>query len=136
LNWPPWLRHWLKFNAVGGIGILVQLLALAILKGLLHLDYLLATAVAVETAVLHNFVWHERWTWVERTRSAGDVRGVLGRLARFNLSTGAVSIVANLLFMRLLVGRFHLQYLIANLLSIAVTSLANFLLSDLFVFRP
>jgi putative flippase GtrA len=54
---------------------------------------------------------------------------------RFNLSTGAVSIAANLLFMRLLVGRLHVQYLLANMLSIAATSLANFLLSDLFVFR-
>jgi len=135
LSWPPWLGHWLKFNAVGGIGILVQLAALAILKSLLHLEYLLATALAVEIAVLHNFIWHERWTWVERTKTAGDIRGVLGRLARFNLSTGAVSIAANLLFMRLLVGQLHVQYLIANLVSIAVTSLANFLLSDLFVFR-
>ena len=133
--WPPWVRHWLKFNAVGGIGILVQLAALAILKGLLHVGYLFATALAVETAVLHNFVWHERWTWVERTGKAYGVRGALGRLARFNLSTGAVSIASNLLFMRLLVGRFHMQYLVANLASIVVTSLANFLLSDLFVFR-
>jgi putative flippase GtrA len=135
LIWPPWLRHWLKFNAVGGIGIPVQLAALAVLKGLLHVGYLPATALAVEAAVLHNFVWHERWTWVERTRNSGDIRGVLGRLARFNLSTGAVSIACNLLFMRLLVGRFHMQYLIANLASIAIASLANFLLSDLFVFR-
>jgi putative flippase GtrA len=57
------------------------------------------------------------------------------RLARFNLSTGAVSIAANLLLMRLLVGRLHVQYLLANLLSIAAASVANFLLSDLLVFR-
>jgi putative flippase GtrA len=129
------VRHFLKFNAVGGIGIPVQLAALAVLKGLLHVGYLPATALAVEMAVLHNFVWHERWTWAERTRSTRNVRGVLGRLARFNLSTGAVSVASNLLFMRLLVGQLHMQYLIANLVSIAVTSLANFLLSDLFVFR-
>ena len=52
------LRRWLKFNAVGAIGIVVQLAALAVLKGLLRLPYLTATALAVETAVLHNFVWH------------------------------------------------------------------------------
>lgn len=133
--WPSWVRHWLKFNAVGGIGILVQLAALAILKGLLHVGYLPATALAVEIAVLHNFIWHERWTWVERTGNARNVREVLGRLARFNLSTGVISTASNLLFMSLLVGRLHMQYLIANLVSIAITSLANFLLSDLFVFR-
>mgnify|MGYP001561737806 FL=1 len=124
------LRRWLKFNVVGAIGIFVQLAALALLRELLRFHYLAATALAVETAVLHNFVWHERWTWAERR-----TRGVLGRLARFNFSTGLVSIVSNLVVMRLLVGWLGLHYLAANLLSIAAASLANFLLSELFVFR-
>ena len=40
-------RRWLKFNLVGAIGILVQLAVLAILNGILELDYLPATALAV-----------------------------------------------------------------------------------------
>ena len=123
-------RHWLKFNAVGAIGIVVQLAALAILKSLLHMEYLLATALAVEVAVLHNFIWHQRWTWADRAGTTAAAR-----LVRFNLSTGTVSVAANLLFMRLLVGQLHMQYLLANLSSIAAASLANFLLSDLVVFR-
>jgi putative flippase GtrA len=126
-----WLRRWLKFNAVGAIGILVQLAALAILKGALRVPYLLATALAVETAVLHNFVWHERWTWSDR-RGEGSV---LLRLVRFNLGNGAVSLLVNLVFMRLLVGRFHMQYLVANLIAIAAGSVANYLVSDTLVFR-
>lgn len=126
-----WFQRWVKFNAVGAIGIAVQLAVLAVLRGLLHLNYLIATGLAVETAVLHNFVWHELWTWVDRT---GSRRGVVFRLLRFNLSTGLVSLITNLVLMRLLVGQFHIQYLIANLLSIAAGSLANFFLSDWFVF--
>ena len=126
-----WFQRWVKFNAVGAVGIGVQLAVLALLRGLLHLNYLVATGLAVETAVLHNFVWHELWTWVDRT---GSRRGVLFRLLRFNLSTGLVSLITNLALMRLLVGQFHVQYLIANLLSIAAGSLANFFLSDWFVF--
>ena len=34
------LRHWLKFNAVGIIGVVVQLLVLAILKTALGMNYL------------------------------------------------------------------------------------------------
>ncbi len=125
------LRRWLKFNTVGAIGIAVQLAALALLRGLLGVNYLVATTLAVEAAVLHNFVWHELWTWRDRRSPGGSV---LWRLLRFNLTTGLVSIVTNLVLMRLLVGRFHMQYLIANLLSIAAGSLANFFLSDWFVF--
>jgi len=132
VNLRGFFGRWLKFNTVGAIGIGVQLAALAVLRGLFGIDYLVATGLAVETAVLHNFVWHELWTWVDRT---GSRLGALLRLLRFNLSTGLVSLIANLALMRLLVGCFHIEYLIANLLSIAAGSLANFFLSDWFVFR-
>ena len=44
--------HWVKFNAVGGMGIGVQLMVLTALKSGLHIDYLLATALAVEAAIV------------------------------------------------------------------------------------
>ncbi len=125
--------RWLKFNFVGGIGIGVQLAALAILRSGFHIDYLLATALAVELAVVHNFLWHERYTWVDRP--SGSLRYSLLRLAKFNVSNGAVSLLGNLLMMRLLVGEFHVNYAVANLAAIAVCSLANFLLSDRLVFQ-
>jgi putative flippase GtrA len=127
------LGRWLKFNLVGGIGIGVQVAALATFRSLLHLDYLLATALAVEIAVLHNFFWHERFTWAER-RTARFTHSYV-RLARFNASNGLVSMVSNLLLMRLLVGALGLNYFVANLTAIAMCSLVNFALSDCFVFR-
>lgn len=127
------LWRWLKFNFVGGIGIAVQLAVLALFRSAPHLDYLLATALAVETAVIHNFLWHERFTWADRP-VARPVQS-LARLAKFNASNGAVSIVGNLLLMRLLVGELHLNYVLANLVAIAVCSLVNFLLSDRLVFQ-
>jgi putative flippase GtrA len=126
-------RRWLKFNLVGAIGIVVQLAVLGILNGVLRLHYLPATALAVEAAVLHNFLWHERFTWADR--ASVTRRQALLRLLRFNLTTGAVSILGNLLLMRLLVGQAHLPSVPANLMSIAVCSLANFLVSEYVVFR-
>ncbi|HWB83958.1 MAG TPA: GtrA family protein [Bryobacteraceae bacterium] len=130
----PRLSRWLKFNAVGVIGAGVQLVSLALLVSLLRVNYLAATALAVETAVLHNFVWHERFTW--RKRGAGGVRGVAGRLFRFHVSNGLVSILSNVVLMRLLVGRLHVEYLLANILTIGACSLLNFALGEWFVFRP
>jgi len=49
------LIRWLKFNAVGALGVGVQLGTLAALTNGVGLDYLAATALAVEAAVLHNF---------------------------------------------------------------------------------
>jgi len=127
------LVRWLKFNFVGGIGIAVQFAALFLLKTVFHFHYLFATAVAVEAAVVHNFVWHEQFTWVDRTQPCW--RRSLRRLARFNLTAGAVSILGNLTLMRLLVDLGHVNYLLANAIAIALCSLANFLVSDRWVFE-
>jgi putative flippase GtrA len=122
--------RWLKFNAVGAGGIAVQLLTLTLLKSGLRLDYLVATALAVEAAVIHNYLWHERFTWADRTG-----RGSWARFAKFNLTTGLFSMVGNVLVMKALVGAAHLNYFVANILTIATCSIMNFLVSDRFVFE-
>jgi putative flippase GtrA len=126
-------RTFLKFNTVGVIGIPVQLSVLALLKTGLGLHYLIATAVAVETAVLHNFTWHERWTWIERTKVSPS--GLLGRLVRFHLSNGLISIGGNLLVMWLLVSRLRVAWLAANIVAMGVCAIANYLASDRLVFQ-
>ncbi len=63
---PSVVKRWLAFNFVGAMGILVQIGMLWGSPPALHLRYLIATALAVEAAVLHNFFWHERWTWADR----------------------------------------------------------------------
>ena len=130
---PNLLLRWLKFNFVGGIGIAVQFAALFLLKGVFHMDYLGATAVAVEAAVVHNFVWHEQFTWCDRVQPSW--RRSLPRLARFNLTTGAVSILGNLALMKVMVGYGGMNYLPANAVAIALCSVANFLVSEEWVFE-
>jgi putative flippase GtrA len=140
---PSRLVRWCKFNLVGGIGIGVQFAALFLLKGLLHFNYLAATAIAVEAAVIHNFVWHEQFTWVDRIKldrlqpdgPEARWRRSLSRLVRFNLTNGAVSILGNLALMRVMVGQGHMNYLLANAIAITLCSLANFLVSDTWVFE-
>ena len=125
-------RRWIVFSVVGSTGFVVQLAVLTwlIIAGL---HYLAATALAVEAAVLNNFIWHERWTWRDRTGKSR--RGALSRLARFNLTVGAISVAENLFLMRLLVEYFALDYLAASVVSITICGLVNFVVSDWLVFR-
>jgi putative flippase GtrA len=111
----------------------VQLAVLLGLKSGFHLNYLLATALAVETAVIHNFLWHERYTWADRVQPSW--RTSAPRLLRFNLAAGGVSLAGNLALMKLLVGWGHLNYLIANSIAIASCSLLNFLVSEEWIFE-
>ena len=86
----------------------------------------------MEAAILHNFIWHERWTWADRTVATRADR--LGRLIRFNGSTALVSIGGNVALMALFVGRLHLPLLAANLLAVLTLSVLNFLSADRLVF--
>lgn len=125
--------RWLRFNFVGLIGMVVQLGTLRILQPRTA-HYLLASAVALELTIVHNFIWHTRFTWKGRcTVKAGPVR-----FFRFQMSNGAVSLLGALLFVRLLTGYGRLPLLLSNLISIAVCSVLNFWLADLWAFstRP
>jgi putative flippase GtrA len=127
-TWRSIATRWIKFNVVGGMGIVVQVLMLLVLKTGLHLHYLVTTALAVEAAVVHNFLWHERFTWADRAGTGA------ARFFKFNLTTGLFSIAGNLLLMKLLVGVGHVNYLLANGITIMACSVVNFLVSDSFVF--
>ena len=82
--------------------------------------------------MLHNFVWHECWTW--RDRTAVDGAGLWGRLLRFNLASGTVSVVGNVVFTGLFARLFGMHYVVANMLAIATCSVLNFLAADRFAF--
>lgn len=108
------------------------------LKFLFGIPYLAATAIAVELTVVHNFLWHERFTWADRCSpeltTRRRLRDSFSRLLRFNFTNGAVSLIGNLALMRLMVGEAHLNYLASNAIAITLCSIANFMVSDEWVF--
>lgn len=110
----------------------MQLGCLWLLAGPLGVHYLFATALAVEASVLHNFLWHLRWTWRERTRAAP---GRLRRLLRFHAANGLISLLGNVLFMRLFVGEMGLPLIPGKVLAISGCGLVNFAAGELLVFR-
>ncbi len=125
------LRRFVRFNAVGALGVGVQLTVLWVLVERWDAGYAAATAVAVGCAVVHNFAWHQRWTWGDRrTRGAAAVITFL----RFVGTNGVVSIAGNLAVMMLLAGGAGMNPVIANAIAIALTGVVNFATGHLFVF--
>ncbi len=122
--------RWLKFNAVGVAGFAVQLALLSIFTRAWGIHYLVATTLAVEIAVLHNFVWHEVWTW-----RGLAVEDRWRRLVRFHLANGFVSIASNVLLTWMLKDGLHLPLLAANAGAVAMTAALNFALAAVWVFR-
>lgn len=122
-------RRFGRFSVVGAGGILVQTATLAALLRFSGIHYMLATALAVELSVIHNFIWHQRWTWADRQQTRPALV-----LLRFNATNGVMSMAGNIFFMWVFVAGFSIEPHAANLMTIGLCSLVNFALADRFVF--
>jgi len=125
----PFTRGW-KFNLVGAMGMVVQLVSLALLDRWTGGHYLCATAAAIELALLHNFVWHLLYTWRDRH----DNSAILSQMVRFHLSNGLVSMLGNLALMPLLVHEARVPLSVSNSIAILCCSLVNFCLGNNWAF--
>jgi putative flippase GtrA len=131
-----------RFVWVGAGGFVVQGATLSALAAA-GLPYPAATALAVEAAILHNFLWHERWTWADRTGHRAGLKACnherrrerLARFLRFNGATALISVAGNVALMALFVGGLGLPLLPANLLAVLTLSVLNFLSADRLVFQ-
>jgi len=121
--------RFMRFAIAGASGFIVQLATLAVLVAA-HMHYVAATIIAVEAAILLNFVFHERWTWKDRGRESG-----WSRFLRFNALTAATSIIGSVVITAILVEYFTFSPMLANVISVIVLSVINFVGADSLVFR-
>jgi putative flippase GtrA len=127
---PSVVSRWCKFNVVGAMGMAVQLSTLALVNRLTAGHYLVATVIALEVTLVHNFVWHLHYTWRDRR----DRSALIGQFVRFHLSNGLVSMAGNLALMPLLVREGHIPVVASNAIAILCCSLANFCLGHNWAF--
>lgn len=120
-----------RFVLVGLGGFAVQSVLLEGLTRLTPMDYRAATILAVEAAVLHNFVWHDRWTW---PRPAAHV-GRWQRALRFHAATALVSVAGNLALMTLFVGALGWPVLASNAAAVVLLAAANYRAAEGWIFR-
>jgi putative flippase GtrA len=122
-----------RFSLVGFMGAILQLALISLLTKSFGVLSTSATPVAVEITVLHNFIWHERFTW--DNRGSKGSRQLALRLGRFHAGNGFVSLAGNTILMYCLVERLRAPTLPAAIGAIVLCSLANFLIADRWVFR-
>ena len=127
----PW-QQFGRFNLVGLLGAVVQLLVYYLVMRGLDLPAAAASAIAVEIALLHNFFWHERFTWRGRGPAALAYRAL--RLWRFHVGNGLVSLSANALVAYVLVEWLGVPSLPSEVAAIAFCAPANFFLADRWVY--
>ena len=121
-----------RFLSAGLAGFVLQIAVLAMLIAL-DVQYLVATALAVELAIVVNFLWHERWTWQDRPARNDRERWL--RLVRYNAMTGVTSIVGSLVVTGLLVESLSMSPVVANVISVVALGALNFAGAETLVFR-
>lgn len=121
----------LKFAVVGATGVAVNSAVLHMGYKILGLPLAIASPIAIAVAIFTNFSGNNAWTW---RRSEPDGRGAYARrLGRYYLSS-LLGALINYGLLLLLVERFAVSHLIANLAGILAGTASNYLLSEFWVF--
>jgi putative flippase GtrA len=124
----PFPQHWhvpvlrlVRFGLVGIVGFGVNEGLLYLLHGRLLLPLSLANLIAIESAIICNYLLNDRWTF-------HHPRPALHRFLRFN-AVSLVSLVVNFLVVQLCTHFTGLHYLKANALGVLLAFGVNYALN-------
>jgi dolichol-phosphate mannosyltransferase len=121
----------LKFGVVGATGIAVNMGSLYLLTDFGKIPYFVASLIAIELSILSNFSINLGWTWKDRS-GAGTV---WSKLVRYHIGVGITALLGNYLILIAMTEWFGVYYLVSNLVGIAVGTLANYIVNDLWTFK-
>ncbi|MSQ66535.1 MAG: GtrA family protein [Limnohabitans sp.] len=154
---PSWLRwaepllqcmfrwRYLRFATVGASGTVVNIAVLFVMQEWLltiliadrSLRLSLALVCAIAVATVNNFSWNSLWTWADRLldepgANIGMDAASGKRFVKYALSCWLGMLIQYGLTLFLSV---YMYYLVANVLSIVVASVSNYLTNDWWTFR-
>jgi putative flippase GtrA len=122
-----------RFGVVGASGVVVNQSLLMGLHGGLGWPLLGSSLVAIECAIVSNFVLSSIWIW--RYDFGGSLRRIAQKFLQYQAATLFSSLGVNAGVLAALVYLLEVDYRIANLGGIAAGMILNFLAGELWVFR-
>jgi dolichol-phosphate mannosyltransferase len=122
--------RFLRFIAVGLSGLVIDMLVLYLLSdaSTLALPLTRSKIVAAEIAIINNFLWNDRWTFADRSRSQPRKRQMLRRFLKFNIICFS-GVILNVLILNLIYNFVLPNQYLANFIAIASVTLWNFWLN-------
>lgn len=126
------LARFIKFSVVGGVGLVVNTVALFVLATYVFGEklYLVAAAISLELSIVNNFLLNEYWTFRDRTSSGK----ILNRFVKFHGSRIA-GFFTTLGILYVLTDIIGIYYLVSNLISVLVGTAVNYLTSNYWVWQ-
>jgi putative flippase GtrA len=150
-NFIEWLKRfrYVKFGIVGASGTVVNIAVLYLAQEYLFIGIeapkwrlAVSLALAIFIATLNNFTWNRLWTWADRSRAiaadAGAVQNqalVVRLFIQFSRYCMASWFGMGLQFGLTIWLSHSMDYKIANILSIVLASVVNFMANDRWTFK-
>ena len=131
------IRHrFVKFGIVGLSGMIVNLATLYVSQEVLFRDMYsettrlnLSLALAIFFATINNYLWNRAWTWVDRK---GKTKyGFFPQMGQYFIACGLA--IGFQVGFTILFAQF-VHYLVANIISIVLVAILNYLLNDVWTF--
>lgn len=119
------IGRFLRFCTVGLSGVFVNEGALKFFTEVSGLYYVYSSILAVEIAIISNFLFNEFWTFRDRSNQRPEMANRLGRLVKFNLIC-ALGGTLNVVTLWVLTDLAGLYYLFSNLIGIGISTLWNY----------
>ncbi len=125
-------KRFITFTLVGISGIFVNNLILFYAKEYLYVPLAIASLIAIQVAIINNFIWNHRFTWTDREmKGFNAIRTGLIKFTMVSWIAGGL----NWVILLLLTHFAGLHYIVANLIAIFIASILNYFLNDLWTFR-
>lgn len=123
--------QFLKFGLVGLSNTILSYVVFSILV-LLGLHYLIANAISFFVGVSNAFYWSNKYVF---KKSEDEHRGILQSLIKTFFAYGFTGLLLNSFFLWILIERYDIYSLIAQILCLVITVPLNFVLNKFWSFK-
>jgi dolichol-phosphate mannosyltransferase len=135
----PWLSKYIKFSAIGGLGAVINTAILWTASVIFFVHYRSASVLAFSVAATSNYFMNRKWTY----RSKGSLPKQYSQF----LAVSAFGLVLNLIILTVIIDgampafdigkdKARIYLVVANLITIFIVSIFNFLVNSVWTFRP
>src|SRR5437868_4562047 len=122
-----------QFATVGALGLVVNQVLLWLLIDVIHFPHLLgAAAIATQGSTTFNFIGTE--SWVFGSRRAGGALGVAKRFVVYD-AINSSALLIRLPLLQVLYAGAHMNYLVANLITLVALTVIRYVLADSLIWR-
>jgi dolichol-phosphate mannosyltransferase len=126
-------KRFFNFQMVAWSGTVVNLVVLWLLHGVLGWHLLISGAIAIETAIITNFILYFYFTWGERRKSGK--RNFFRKLIRYNLITASIDFIVRLTVLWVLTEWIGIYYLLSDIIGMTVTPFFKYYANDHLIFK-